>query len=91
VHHLIEVEADFRAFYQLTPGDVLELTGPHFMALAQRLVSYTGAVQAVALAEQEGQHEARPVRRGVDEYVESTPLNLQTNPAFAGLISYGTG
>jgi hypothetical protein len=82
VFHLADLEADFRAFYRLTPEDILELTGPHFLALAHRVSAYAGVIQARAQAEQEGNTKA-------DGEVESTPQALQNDPALADLIDYG--
>lgn len=93
VFHLTDLEADFRAFYGLTPADIVELTGPHFLALAIRVFAFPGVMQARAAAEQDEHERKTGARRGAgeDKFVEATPVNLQTDPALAGLFSYGTG
>jgi hypothetical protein len=93
IYHLNDLEADFRAFYGLTPADIVELTGPHFLALAHRISAYPGVMQARYAAEHQDD-EGTAGSRGTskdDRFVEATPVALQTDPAFAGLISYGTG
>jgi hypothetical protein len=82
VFHLNDLEADFRAFYGLTPGDIVELTGPHFLALAHRVSAFPGVMQARYQAETES-------KTAKDGEVESTPQALQQDPALADLIDYG--
>jgi hypothetical protein len=88
IFHLADLEADFRAFYRLTPEDILGLTGPHFLALAYRVSAYQGVMQARFMAEQ---NESSPSTRSTkqDAEVESTPAALQQDPVLADLIDYG--
>lgn len=86
IYHLNDVEADFRAFYGLTPADVARMSGPHFLALAWRLPAYSGAVAGrMAAYEQEGQ--AR--HDGSATVIDSTPAAIRTNTALSDVIDYG--
>ena len=80
--HLYDLEADFRAFYRLTPADAAELSGPHFLALAMRTTAFSGVMASRVAAE----HERTTVKEGE---VASTPTALQHDPALADLIDYG--
>lgn len=86
VDHLADLEADFRVFYRLTPADIVELTGPHFLALAQRTTAYSGVMAARAAAEQDQQGGSTV---GTDRVVISTPLALQNDPALSDVFDYG--
>lgn len=86
VHHLDDLEADFRAFYRLTPADIVKLTGPHFLALAQRTTAYSGVMAARVAAEQDQQGGSTS---GADREVTSTPLALQNDPALSDVFDYG--
>lgn len=86
VGHLDDLEADFRAFYRLTPADIAELTGPHFLALAVRTMAYPGVMAARAAAEQD---ETPRGGSTADRAVDSTPLALQNDPALSDVFDYG--
>lgn len=85
--YLVDVEADFRTFYRLTPADVVRMSGPHFLALAWRLTAYSGVVAARASAEEE--NGTAPARGEPGGPVEATPLALRSDPALADVIDYG--
>lgn len=87
--HLDDVEADFRAFYGLTPEQIVTMTGPHFLALVWRLGAYQGVV--AARMREESAPRATGGIKGADTVVESTPAALAADPAFAGLFTFGTG
>ena len=78
--HLYDLEADFRAFYRLTPADILEMSGPHFLALAYRVSAYSGVMASRINAED---------TKSTKGEVASTPLALQTDPVLSELIDYG--
>jgi hypothetical protein len=81
--HLDDLDADFRVFYRLDLEEALELPGPRFLALAQRVTAYSGVMSARV----EAQHdEDTPSEPGE---VESSAASLTTNAAFADLIDYG--
>lgn len=82
IFHLEDLEADFRTFYRLTPEDVMEMSGPHFLALAYRITAFQGVMAARVAAEQEGSGSERGS-------IESTPQNLQYNSELADVIDYG--
>jgi len=85
IHHLADLEADFRAIYHLTPADVARMPGPQFFALAYRVAAYDGVIAGrMAAASEESTPSTKHGGR-----VESTPMVLQTDPALADLIDYG--
>lgn len=86
IHHLNDVEADFRAFYGLTPAAVARMSGPHFLALAWRLPAYSGAV-AGRMASYEQEETGR--NGGTATVIDSTPMAIQTNSALSDVIDYG--
>jgi hypothetical protein len=83
----VDVEADFRVFYHLTPADVVRLSGPHFLALAWRLSAYQGVVAARASAEEE--NGTAPAHREPGGRVESSAQAIRSDPALADVIDYG--
>jgi hypothetical protein len=82
VDHLTDLEADFRAFYRLTPADVAQMSGPHFLALATRTTAYQGVMASRVAALEETSTTA-------DGEVSSTPTALQNDPALSDVIDYG--
>ncbi len=46
--HRRDLEADFRAFYHLSPKQALSLPGPEFMSLAYRSMVFPGVMSARA-------------------------------------------
>jgi len=85
--YLDDLEADFRTFYRLDPGEILELAGPHFLALAMRVTAYAGVMQARVMAQQEDELPGQ--NQSGDRVVESTPAALQGNADLADVIDYG--
>jgi len=87
--HLEDLESDFRVYYRLTPEDILELDGPHFLSLARRVPAY-GGVMAVRI-EQEGEG-STPVERasGAEKTVPATPEGLAVG-GVSDLFTFGAG
>lgn len=50
--HQRDLQADFRAFYHLSPHEALALPGPEYLALAYRAPAYGGAMTARIQREQ---------------------------------------
>jgi hypothetical protein len=80
------VEADFRAFYHLTPADVVGMSGPHFLALAWRLSAFQGSVAARISS---GMDSTAPAQGEPGGSVEATPQAIRSDPALADVIDYG--
>lgn len=49
----LDLTADFRRFYRLSPAEALALPGPEYMALAVRVVAYQGVMYVRAQAEEQ--------------------------------------
>jgi hypothetical protein len=62
------------------------LPGPKFLALAVRVFAYQGVMAARATAAQGSNTATSEVRQ-----VESTRAAVLADPAFAGLVSWGSG
>jgi hypothetical protein len=104
--YLDDVDADFRVFYGIhgvADGSYGGLSGPRFVAMAERLPHYRGAVRDLFLAaareqEEEGQGpgpapargRTRP-RAGGQEVREVAPdeASLRADPVLAGVIDFG--
>lgn len=84
LYHLNDLEADFRAFYRVTPVEILQMSGPQFLALAYRVSAFSGAMAARITVQEQKSGSTNGVKT-----VESTPSALQNDPALADLIDYG--
>lgn len=86
LEHRRDLEADFRAFYHLSPAEALALPGPEFFALAYRLDVFPGV-----MAERRRQADARNRRNTAPgaRLVDSDASTLERDPVLAGLIEIG--
>jgi hypothetical protein len=85
LEHLDDLDADFRALYRVDgvgDEDFGELSGPRFLALAERTFCYEGTMAALAAGQSET---SRPESR---EVVPATKAELMADPAFAGLFDF---
>lgn len=75
-----DLEADFMAFYNLTPSRTrTELTGPEYLSLAYRVSAYGGVI-ATRMKEDDEDDGRRKV--GGDS------ASLRADPVLAGLIDF---
>jgi len=71
-------------FYRLTPVDIVNLSGPQFFALTDRVFAYQGVLSARASAQSDGGE----ARKDDTEYVDSNRESMESNPALAGLVEW---
>lgn len=57
--HLDDLDADFRVFYRIDDM-LIQLDGPRFFKLAQRVGAYQGVMAARAMAQENGGSGAQP-------------------------------
>jgi hypothetical protein len=86
--HLDDIEADFRVHYRLTPDDILDLSGPQFLALVWRVAAYGGVI-ASRFQSQEDVERPESIR-GADKVVSATPEGLAIG-GVSDLFTFGTG
>jgi len=78
--HRRDLEADFRAFFHLSPKQSQALPGPEFMGLAYRCMVFPGVMAARAAKIQQDQQ--KRTRGGVEKSVH--------DPSLSDLIEYST-
>jgi len=81
VEHRRDLEADFRAFYHLSPCSMYALPGPEFMALAYRSMVFPGVMAARAAKIREEQ--TRTNGGGTERSIH--------DPSLSDLIEYERG
>ena len=83
--HLDDLDADFRVFYRI--DDIESLSGPRFMALAQRVFAYQGVMAARAALETPQQsHNSTEARM-----LEGSRIAITADPVLSELVSVGVG
>jgi hypothetical protein len=93
--HVDDIASDLSAFHRI--DDPSQLDGPTYFRLAWRLAAYQGVMQARAIAAREEQqppserpfeYSSQPAgRSGINPGTRTT---LQAEPAFRGVLSFGT-
>ncbi len=88
--HLVDLDADFRALYHMTPADVLDIPGPHFLALAWRTTAFQGVMGArlAALENETGPNTRGRAARPGDRVVESSRTQIMASD-LGDLIEFG--
>jgi hypothetical protein len=89
LNHLEDLESDFRVYYRLTPEDILDLSGPQFLALARRVPAY-GGVMAVRIEQEEGGSTTTERTSGAEKVVPATPEGLAVG-GVSDLFTFGAG
>lgn len=85
--HLEDLDADFLALYRIDGYG--EMPASRFFSLALRAIAYSGVMAARMAAEDDQNSPASSRGREVRE-VPATPAAAGSDPAFAGLISWGS-
>ncbi len=91
--HLDDLASDLSAVHGIT--DMGALPGPVFFKLAHRVAAYPGVMQHLVAGQSQGARvdppPAAPQPAGDGrEMVGGTRAELMAEPAFAGLLSFGT-
>lgn len=86
--HLDDIASDLSAFHRI--DDIGALDGPTFWRLAWRLPAYSGVMRAIITAEQQEATADEPTSRARQQDINpGTQLTLASDPAFAGIFSFG--
>lgn len=91
--YLDDIASDFSVFHRV--DDIGELPGPLFFKRAYRLAAYQGVMQArvneTAVEDQQPSGTQQPFTYGTSrqDINPGTKATLMTEPAFAGVFSFG--
>jgi hypothetical protein len=87
--HGRDLEADFRAFYHLTPKQSRTLPGPEFLALATRVFVFSG-VMAARMSKIQEDRKRRTGATGEVRHKPSTAAVLQGDANLSPYIEYAS-